>query len=66
MIDYEEGTYTYRNKANFPYVDADGNEFDDRDYAGTDTFPPLDLDCVPVQPDLPDSPPTRPSRRRPG
>ena len=27
-----------------PYKDAAGNEFDDRDYAGSDDFPPLDAD----------------------
>jgi glycosidase len=42
VITYEEQQYNYRNKRNFPYQDADGNEFDDRQYAGTDTFPPLD------------------------
>ena len=50
VIDYEEGTYAYRNKATYPYVDADGNEFDDRDHAGSDTFPPLDLDSFPYSP----------------
>jgi glycosidase len=42
VITYQEGVFTYRNKEEYPYRDADGNEFDDRDYAGTDTFPPLD------------------------
>ncbi len=50
VIDYEEGQYSYRDKATYPYVDADGIEFDDRDYAGTDTFPPLDLDSFPYSP----------------
>jgi pullulanase-type alpha-1,6-glucosidase len=42
VVTYEEGVFTYRNKEDYPYRDADGNEFDDRDYAGGDTFPPLD------------------------
>ena len=42
IIDYAEGEYDYINKADVPYVDADGNEFDDADFAGTSTFPPLD------------------------
>ncbi len=42
LISYEEGVYSYRNKADFPYRDAEGNAFDDRDYAGTGTFPDLD------------------------
>jgi len=44
VIDYEEREYSYRNKRNFPYRDADGNVFDDRDYAGTNSFPPLDVE----------------------
>jgi pullulanase-type alpha-1,6-glucosidase len=42
VISYEEGQFSYRNKADFPYRDADGNIFDDRDYVGTGTFPELD------------------------
>ena len=42
IIDYEEGTYGYRDKENYPYRDASGVEFDDRDYVGTGTFPTLD------------------------
>ncbi len=42
VIQYQGGTYTYRNKTDYPYRDANGNAFDDRDYAGTATFPPLD------------------------
>jgi pullulanase-type alpha-1,6-glucosidase len=44
VITYEEGLFTYRNKTVFPYLDASGIPFDDRDYAGTGTFPPLDKD----------------------
>jgi pullulanase-type alpha-1,6-glucosidase len=42
VISYEGGSFAYRSKADYPYRDASGNIFDDRDYAGTDTFPPLD------------------------
>jgi pullulanase-type alpha-1,6-glucosidase len=42
MIQYLEGQYSYRNKTDYPYRDADGNIFDDRDYVGTGTFPALD------------------------
>src|SRR6185436_6192407 len=42
VIDYAERQYDYRNKSRYPYRDADGNVFDDKDYAGTNTFPPLD------------------------
>ena len=60
VVDYAEATYAYRNKATFPYVDAEGNEFDDRDYAGTDTFPRDEPRRLPVRPGLPDG------RRRDG
>ena len=39
---YQEGTFNYRNKTDFPYRDASGQAFDDRDYAGTPDFPALD------------------------
>ena len=41
-ITFEEGVFSYRNKTDFPYLDADGNEFDDRDFEGAGTFPELD------------------------
>jgi len=50
VIDYEEAQYSYRDKTTYPYVDANGLEFDDRDYAGTGTFPPLDLESFPYSP----------------
>ena len=34
--------YAYVPKSEVPYKDADGNVFDDRAYAASDTFPPLD------------------------
>ena len=42
VIDYAEGEHAYIDKATVPYQDADGTVFDDRDYAGGDTFPELD------------------------
>jgi glycosidase len=42
VIDYAEGSYTYISKQAQPYLDATGQPFDDRAYAGTQTFPPLD------------------------
>ncbi len=42
LIDYLENQYSYRNKTDYPYRDASGVAFDDRDYVGTGTFPALD------------------------
>jgi alpha-amylase len=43
VVGYEEGARTgYVSKDDEPYRDAAGEPFDDRDYAGTDTFPDLD------------------------
>ncbi|MEI2777765.1 MAG: alpha-1,6-glucosidase domain-containing protein [Tetrasphaera sp.] len=42
VIDYEQHQYGYVSKATTPYKDATGTPFDDRDYAGGTTFPPLD------------------------
>lgn len=42
IISYREGVYSYRNKTAFPYRDARGRTFDDRDYAASETFPELD------------------------
>ncbi|MFC1996128.1 alpha-amylase family glycosyl hydrolase [Chloroflexota bacterium] len=41
-ITYDEGIFIYRNKTIFPYKDAAGYIFDDRDYVGTNSFPDLD------------------------
>ena len=55
VIQYAEGTNAYRSKANWPYRDADGNIFDDRDYAGGATFPDLDpAISFPYTPVIPD------------
>ncbi len=43
VIDYaEDGANTYVSKEASPYRDAAGQEFDDRAYAGGETFPELD------------------------
>ncbi|MEZ4861654.1 MAG: pullulanase-type alpha-1,6-glucosidase [Caldilineaceae bacterium] len=42
VIQYAEGVYSYRNKTDFPYRDASGIPFNDRDYAGSNDFPALD------------------------
>ena len=45
VIGYEEGARTaYVPKDKEPYRTASGRPFDDRDYAGTNTFPSLDVD----------------------
>jgi pullulanase-type alpha-1,6-glucosidase len=50
VIGYEEGQYTYRSKEEYPYTDVDDVEFDDKLYAGTDTFPEVDLSSFPYTP----------------
>ena len=42
MIAYTENRYTYVSKDTEPFRTASGTPFDDRDYAGTNTFPALD------------------------
>ncbi|MBE0564535.1 MAG: T9SS type A sorting domain-containing protein [Krumholzibacteria bacterium] len=44
IIDYSGGDLGYRDKAAFPYRDAAGTVFDDRDYIGPGTFPALAVD----------------------
>ncbi|MHA7284458.1 alpha-amylase family glycosyl hydrolase [Arthrobacter sp. TMS2-4] len=56
VIGYDAGERApYISKDEKPYRDADGNAFDDRDYAGTGTFPELDATTsfpyVPVVPE---------------
>ncbi len=54
VIDYREGRYDYIPKSVSPYKDASGTPFDDRDYAGTNTFPTLDPDVsFPYHPYVP-------------
>jgi glycosidase len=42
VIDYQEHQYSYISKADEPYRDSSGTEFDDRDYVGGTTFPSMD------------------------
>ena len=44
IITYVQNEFTYRNKTDYPYRDANGQIFDDRDYALSNTFPPMDVD----------------------
>ncbi|ETK37333.1 pullulanase-type alpha-1,6-glucosidase, partial [Microbispora sp. ATCC PTA-5024] len=50
LIDYAEKTYGYRSKAAYPYVDASGRAFDDRDYALRDDFPKVTTASFPYTP----------------
>lgn len=54
VIGYTEGDRTaYVSKDAEPYRDATGNPFDDRDFAGTGEFPPLDpATSFPYTPEL--------------
>ncbi len=42
VIDYEQQKYSYISKEASPYKNAEGDTFDDADYAGKDSFPELD------------------------
>ena len=57
VIKYREGArMPYRSKDQTPYKTASGTVFDDRDYAGTNTFPPLSATTsFPYQPFVPDA-----------
>jgi len=51
VIDYEGGQHAYVSKETSPYKDASGQVFDDKTYAGGDTFPTLDAaTSFPYQP----------------
>ena len=54
VIDYEEKQYTYRSKKAFPYEDASGQAFDDRDYVSkpASQWPELDAGSFPYTPFL--------------
>ena len=56
VIDYEEKQYTYRSKEAYPYEDAAGQEFDDRELVGkpASEWPELDLGSFPYTPFLHD------------
>ena len=53
VIQYEEGKDTYRSKSAYPYLDANGNEFDDAKVAGTSAFPGLNAASFPYTPTVP-------------
>ena len=55
VIQYREGVWPpYISKDEAPYRTAAGEVFDDRDYAGTNAFPPLDTDVsFPLTPFVP-------------
>jgi len=60
VISYEENQFGYISKAQEPYRDAAGNVFDDRDFAGTGTFPPLDREVsFPYTPFVPAGEPAK-------
>ncbi len=42
VLDYAEKRYSYVAKSSAPYRDASGTPFDDKAYAGSESFPPLD------------------------
>jgi len=42
VIDYSQKKYDYIDKTTAPYQDAQGTVFDDKEFAGKDTFPTLD------------------------
>ncbi|SFF84487.1 alpha-1,6-glucosidases, pullulanase-type [Actinoplanes philippinensis] len=50
VIKYAENTYTYVDKADSPYTDADGQPFEDRNYATSDEFPKTDATSYPYTP----------------
>jgi glycosidase len=50
VIDYVEKPHPYRSKSAYPYVDADGHKFDDRNFAGSDNFPKLGKGSFPYTP----------------
>ena len=53
VIKYAENKYTYVDKATSPHVDAQGREFEDRNYAdGSRAFPPLNAGSFPYTPVL--------------
>jgi glycosidase len=60
VIQYQEGVYDYISKTAEPFRDADGNAFDDLDYAGTGDFPELDPEVsFPYTPVVPEGAPVK-------
>ncbi|MDQ1733493.1 MAG: hypothetical protein QOK10_3652 [Pseudonocardiales bacterium] len=50
VIDYAQKKYTYIDKKTAPYLDANGNPFDDRDYVNSPNFPALNANSFPYTP----------------
>ncbi|WP_380167172.1 pullulanase-type alpha-1,6-glucosidase [Jannaschia sp. R86511] len=60
VIKYQEDVYSYVAKSAEPYRDADGVEFDDRAFAGTEDFPELDVETsFPYTPFVPEGAPVK-------
>ena len=60
VIQYQEGVYDYISKTAEPYRDAEGEAFDDRDYAASDEFPELDpAVSFPYTPVVPETAPRK-------
>ncbi|CAN5233554.1 hypothetical protein BH24ACT10_BH24ACT10_03960 [soil metagenome] len=60
VVKYQEGVYDYVAKSAEPYRDASGDPFDDRDFAGTGTFPELSADVsFPYTPVVPEGAPVK-------
>ncbi|HEX6871532.1 MAG TPA: alpha-amylase family glycosyl hydrolase, partial [Micromonosporaceae bacterium] len=54
VLKYAQGQYGYRSKDDYPYRDAAGNAFEDRNYAdGSRTFPAVDANSLPYTPVFP-------------
>ncbi|MET7394580.1 pullulanase-type alpha-1,6-glucosidase [Dactylosporangium sp. NPDC005572] len=54
VIRYAQNQYSYRDKTDYPYQDANGNNFDDRNYAdGSKGFPAVDAQSFPYTPVFP-------------
>jgi pullulanase-type alpha-1,6-glucosidase len=51
VIRYQQNQYSYRDKTDYPYKDANGQKFDDRNYAdGTHGFPAVNAQSFPYTP----------------
>ncbi|HEX6500755.1 MAG TPA: pullulanase-type alpha-1,6-glucosidase [Micromonosporaceae bacterium] len=51
VISYQQNQYAYRSKTDYPYKDASGQPFDDRNYAdGTRGFPKVNTQSFPYTP----------------
>ncbi len=60
VVKYQEGVYDYISKTAEPYRDAEGEAFDDREYAGTGEFPELKADVsFPYTPVVPEGAPRK-------